>query len=45
MHFSLLIYFNTHPLHVSNILTIYHLEVLNGICAYGIYQASALISR
>jgi len=27
MHFSLLIYFNNHPLHVSNRLTIHHQEV------------------
>ena len=28
MHFSLLIYFNNHPLHVSNRLTILHQEVV-----------------
>jgi len=27
MHFSLLIYFSNHPLHVSNRLTIHHQEV------------------
>jgi len=27
MHFFLLIYFNNHPLHVSNRLTIHHQEI------------------
>ena len=31
--FSLLIYFNNHPLHVSNTLTIHHQEVVYCICS------------
>ena len=33
MHFFLLIYFNNHPLHVSNRLTIRHQEVVYCICS------------
>jgi len=33
MHFFLLIYFNNHPLHVSNRLTIHHQEVFYCICS------------
>jgi len=33
LHFSLLVCFNNHPLHVSNRLTIHHQEVLYCICS------------
>jgi hypothetical protein len=38
MHFSLLIYFNNHPLHVSNGLTIHHQGVL--YCIYSVWYFS-----
>jgi len=45
MHFFLLIYFNNHPLKVSNRLTIHRQELFAVYAAYGIYQASALTTR
>jgi hypothetical protein len=40
MHFSLLIYFNNHPLHVSNRLTIHHQEAV--YCIYSIRYLSCI---
>jgi hypothetical protein len=40
MHFSFLIYFNNHPLHVSNGLTIYQQQVL--YCIYCIWYLSCV---
>ena len=44
MHFSLLHYFNNHPLHVSNRLTIRNQQAVTVYAAYVIYHASALTS-
>jgi hypothetical protein len=44
MHFSLLIYFSNHPLHVSNKITVHHQETVTVYAAYGIYHASTLTS-
>jgi hypothetical protein len=42
MRFSFLIYSNSHPLHVSNILTIRHQAVLTVYTTYDIYHAATL---
>jgi len=44
MHFYLL-YFNNHPLHVSNSLPIHHQEVVTVYAAYGTYHARTRTSR
>ena len=40
MHFSLVIYFNNHPLHVSKRLTVHHQEVV--YCIYIIWYLSCI---
>ena len=43
LHFSLLIYFNNHPLHVLNRVTIHHQEVVTVYITYGIYHAENIL--